>query len=77
MGSYMERLDQYFVANDIQDAKRVAVLLSVIRAKACDILKSLIAPNKPSSKSFDQFHTKGYVTHTHTQLHHIERSLDI
>ncbi|KAK3773177.1 hypothetical protein RRG08_013763 [Elysia crispata] len=50
--SYLERLEQYFVANDVTEAKRTAVLLSVIGAKTYEVLKSLVAPDKPSAKSY-------------------------
>ena len=50
--SYLERLEQYFVANDVMEAKRTAVLLSVIGAKTYEVLKSLLAPDKPSAKSY-------------------------
>ena len=50
--SYLERLEQYFVANDVKEAKRTAVLLSVIGSKTYEVLKSLVAPDKPSAKSY-------------------------
>lgn len=51
--SYTERLEQYFVANEVTtEEKKTAVLLSVIGAKAYEVLKSLIAPDKPSEKSY-------------------------
>ncbi|KAK3776673.1 hypothetical protein RRG08_049682 [Elysia crispata] len=47
--SYLEQLEQYFVANDVTEAKRTAVLLSVTGAKTYEVLKSLIASDKPSA----------------------------
>ncbi|GFO38215.1 Pol polyprotein [Plakobranchus ocellatus] len=53
--SYIERLEQYFVANNVTtEEKRTAVLLSVIGPKAYEVLKSLIAPDKPSGKSYQE-----------------------
>ena len=51
--SYTERLEQYFVANDVTtENKKTAVFLSVIGAKTYEVLKSLIAPEKPSTKTY-------------------------
>ena len=47
--SYRERMDQYFIANDVtDDKKKVAVILSVMGAKEYGLLKSLVAPKKVS-----------------------------
>ncbi|XP_030850652.1 uncharacterized protein K02A2.6-like [Strongylocentrotus purpuratus] len=47
--SYRERMDYYFVANDISDErKKVAVILSVMGAKEYRLLKSVVAPQKVS-----------------------------
>ena len=51
--AYLERLKAYYDANDVQTAKRVAVLLSVIGPKTYSILRSLMAPDSPQSKSYD------------------------
>ena len=51
---YTERTEQFFVANRItNDAKKVAVLLTVIGGKAYALLQNLVAPAKPAEKSFD------------------------
>lgn len=50
---YCERIEQYFKANDIDDGKRVSVLLSAIGGKAYALLRSLTAPIKPADLSFD------------------------
>ena len=47
--AYSERLEQFFVANDIADGKKVAVLLTVIGTKAYTLLRNIIAPDKPAS----------------------------
>ncbi|XP_063800090.1 interferon-inducible GTPase 5-like [Pseudophryne corroboree] len=49
---YTERLEQYFIANDIDEKKQVAVLLSVIGRKAYRVLHSITAPEKPANKAF-------------------------
>ena len=51
--SYIERLDQYFIVNDIGDAKKVAALLSVIGATTYQLLRGLAAPAKPAELRYD------------------------
>jgi len=50
--SYIERVEQYFSANDIEDKKKVPIFLTVIGPKTYAILKNLLSPDKPSAKSF-------------------------
>ena len=51
--SYTERLQQYFIANDVQDEdKKRALLLSNCGPQTYQLLKNLMAPAKPSGKSF-------------------------
>ena len=53
--SYTERLQQYFTANNIMDehtAKKRAILLSVCGISTFRLFKSLLAPIKPETKSF-------------------------
>ena len=57
--SYTECLQQYFTANDIKDdegsaAKKRAILLSVCGAETFHLIKSLLAPVKPETKSFQE-----------------------
>lgn len=51
--AYLERLKAYFDANDVPSAKRVSVLLSIIGPTTYSILRSLMAPDTPQSKSLD------------------------
>ena len=51
---YVERLGHFFDANGITQAeKKRAIFLSVIGPTTYRLLKSLVAPAKPGSKSFD------------------------
>ena len=51
---YCERLEQYFLANDVQDAtKQRAILLSVSSSATYWLIRNLVAPAKPTDKSFD------------------------
>ena len=49
---YTERLDQFFVANAIVNNKKVAVLLTVIGAKAYSLLRNLLAPKNPADTAY-------------------------
>ena len=52
---YVERLDYYFVANDITKAKKKhAVLLSVVGTMTYRLLRNLIAPAKPDEKTYKE-----------------------
>lgn len=54
---YCERLEQYFIANNIKDTdteqRRRAVFLSVIGGKTYGLLKTLLAPQKPTDKRYE------------------------
>lgn len=43
----MERVHLFFSANDVQEAKEVAVLLSVVGDKTYSLLRSLVSPTVP------------------------------
>ena len=46
---YVERLENYFIAHDIKtEAKKRAVLLSKCGVATYKLIKSLLAPQKPS-----------------------------
>ena len=50
---YAERLEDYFTANEITDnGKKRAVLLSSCGAKTYKLIRNLVAPGKPTDKSF-------------------------
>lgn len=51
--AYVERLEQYFVANEIESAERKrAILLSVCGAKTYQLIRDLTSPAKPAEKSY-------------------------
>ena len=53
--AYEERLSQYFIANDVEDAaKRRAILLSVCGPRTYKLVKSLVSPQKPTDKTYAQ-----------------------
>ena len=52
---YSERLDQFLVSNGVvDDAKKVAVFLTVIGGRAYALLRNLLAPTKPADKSYGE-----------------------
>ena len=53
--SYTERLQQYFTANDVDDPnKQRAILLSACGPATYQLIRNLVAPSKPTSKSFQE-----------------------
>ena len=51
--TYIERVDRYFIANDVNGDKKVPAL-SLTSSKTYGLLRSLTAPAKPSAKSYDE-----------------------
>ena len=50
---YTERMEHYFLANEITDAsKQRSILISSMGQKAYKILRNIVAPNKPTDVSF-------------------------
>ena len=53
--SYTERLEQYFLANDVgSEEKKRAILLSVCGPSTYQLMRSLVAPRKPAEYTFAQ-----------------------
>ena len=55
--NYTERLGQYFIANDIADDTQIAVVLVVVGPTTYAVLKILIAPYLPHTKSLADLQT--------------------
>ncbi|XP_063534911.1 uncharacterized protein K02A2.6-like [Cydia strobilella] len=49
---YVERLEQYFLCNNIKAELQVATLVTVIGAECYELLVNLCTPDKPTSKTF-------------------------
>ena len=56
----MERVEQFFLANDVDNAHKEPTLLSLIGGKTYTLLKDLLAPEKLATKSFQQTVTMHY-----------------
>lgn len=52
--SYTERLNAWLAVNDVTAEQKANVFLAVVGAHTYKLLKSLVAPEKPSSKGFDE-----------------------
>ena len=51
-GTFVERAERFFLANDIDNNHKVQTLLNLIDGKICTVLRDLLAPEKPTTKSF-------------------------
>ena len=55
MSEYIERVDQYFYANDINDArKKTAIFLTVIGSDTYSLLRNFLAPISRSTKTVEE-----------------------
>uniref|UniRef100_A0A3B4H7P2 Retrotransposon gag domain-containing protein n=1 Tax=Pundamilia nyererei TaxID=303518 RepID=A0A3B4H7P2_9CICH len=50
--SYLERLEQRMLANDVSDEKKLCMFLSVIGADTFRLLKNLVSPRVPSTVGY-------------------------
>jgi len=50
--TYIGTLEQYFKANNITDAKKVAILLTAVVLKTYSLIRKLLVPAKPADKVF-------------------------
>ena len=51
--SYVERLQQYFVANNVKNVeKQWAILLSAVGGPTYQLIRNLLAPTKPTEVAF-------------------------
>ena len=51
---YTERLNAWLVANGVTYEHKSSVFLAVIGATTYKLLKSLLAPEKPNTRTFDE-----------------------
>lgn len=50
---WTERLEQYFIANDIPEQKKVSLFITLLGSEGYSLLRNLCTPVRPSTKSFD------------------------
>ena len=51
--TYIERFEQFVVANSISDDKKVATLLAVMGSKPYQLLRNLTPPKKPGEQTYE------------------------
>lgn len=51
--SYLERLEQLFICNVVEEGMKVPMLLTLIGSETYTVLKDLLAPDTPSTQSFE------------------------
>lgn len=52
--SYIDRLEQYFVVNDVKDAMKVPILITLLGSDAYELLDNLCTPVKPHAKKCNE-----------------------
>lgn len=52
--SYEDRINQFFLVNDIEDEKKTAMFITLAGESMYDILKSLTTPKKPSTVDYEE-----------------------
>ncbi|XP_045449691.1 uncharacterized protein K02A2.6-like [Melitaea cinxia] len=52
--TYVDRVDQYFIANNVKSELKVATLITVIGNSAYELMVNLCTPDKPSSKTYTE-----------------------
>ena len=51
---YIERLQQYFIANEVKEDRQRAILLSVCGAPTYQVIRNLAVPRKPTAFTFGE-----------------------
>lgn len=55
---YIERLEHFFTANEIEDADKMkSILLTVCGQKMYGLIRNLTSPNKPADKTYAELKT--------------------
>ena len=55
--SYTERVQQFFLANQVVDDRKVPALLAIMGGKPYSLLRNLTMPAEPSTKTYDEIVT--------------------
>ena len=69
--AYVERMELFFEAHDVEDEKQVATLLSSVGASTYGLLRNLVQPLKPKDK--DKQDSRHCVKPAQQLSKHIER----
>ncbi|KAK3728301.1 hypothetical protein QZH41_018117, partial [Actinostola sp. cb2023] len=52
--SYVERLENFMIANAVKKEQKVAVLLTAVGPETYGLLRNLVTPDKPDSKEYKE-----------------------
>ncbi|XP_061714493.1 uncharacterized protein LOC133523008 [Cydia pomonella] len=52
--TYIDRLEQYFIVNEVQEDRRVPLLITAMGADSYELLVTLCTPTKPSEKTYSE-----------------------
>ena len=74
IASYLEKVELFFIANNIAEEKKVAVFLTVVGQKTYKILRYHSAPKLPREKSFEEIVTLFKQHCQHLPTHHQARA---
>ena len=55
--TYVEQVEHFLLANNIQEDRLVPTILSLIGRKTHTLLQDLLSPDKPATKSFQEIFT--------------------
>lgn len=50
--TYIERIEQLFICNDVSEKKKVSLFLTLLGGEAYNVLKDLLSPQLPSQKTY-------------------------
>ena len=70
IASYLEKVELFFIANNIAEEKKVAVFLTVAGQKTYEILRYHSAPKLPRERSFEEIVTLFKQHFQHSPTHH-------
>ncbi|XP_056332199.1 uncharacterized protein zgc:165409 [Danio aesculapii] len=73
--AYIERVELFMIANDVDDTKQVATLLTAMGASTYRLLRDLVQPLKPKDKTFKEIVSILQVHFENKQLIKAERLL--
>ena len=73
---YCEILDQFFEANDIDNGdKQRAILISVVGPATYKLIRNLVSPDKPSTKTYAQCRSSFAAASSRADKNLVQRAL--
>ena len=59
--TYLERVQLFFLTNEVEDDKKVPIFLSVVGSKTYSLLRNLVAPTAGSTARQDSCSVGGHI----------------